>query len=77
MSKLRLGPVADERPVKLTIELPGVLHRELSAYAEAHARATGLAAPLPLEKIAVQMLAQFMATDRGFAKARRGGGDRR
>jgi len=41
MSKLRLGPIADDKPVKLAIELPGALHRELVAYAEVHAKATG------------------------------------
>lgn len=71
MSKLRLGPIADDKPVKLTIELPGALHRELIDYALVHAKATGLAEPLPPEKIAVPMIERFMATDRGFATARR------
>ena len=30
MSKLRLGPVVEEKPVKLTVELPGVLMRDLA-----------------------------------------------
>ncbi len=71
MSKLRLGPIADDKPVKLAIELPGALHRELIAYAEVHAKATGLAEPLPPEKIAVPMIEHFIATDRGFATERR------
>lgn len=71
MSKLRLGPVADDKPVKLAIELPGALYRELVSYAEVHAKATGLAAPMPPEKIAVPMIERFMATDRGFAAERR------
>lgn len=71
MSKLRLGPIADDKPVKLAIELPGALHRELVAYAEVHAKATGLAKPLPPEKIAVPMIERFMATDRAFATERR------
>ncbi|MGH6651153.1 DUF2274 domain-containing protein [Sphingopyxis sp.] len=52
MTKLRLGPVADEKPVKLTIELSGRLFRELSEYSAAHARETGLAEPLSPERIA-------------------------
>ena len=71
MSALRLGPIADDRPVKLTIELPGRLHRDLLAYAEVHAKATGLAEPLAAERIAVPMIERFMAADRGFASARR------
>ena len=72
MSTLRLGPIADDRPVKLSIELSGALHRDLLAYAAVHAKATGLAQPLPPEKIAVAMIERFIATDRGFASARRG-----
>lgn len=71
MSKLRLGPIADDKPVKFAIELPGALYRELVAYAEVHAKATGLAEPLSPEKIAVPMIERFMATDRGFAAERR------
>ena len=71
MGKLRLGPIADDKPVKLAIELPGALYRDLLAYADAHARATGLAAPLPPERIAVPMIERFMATDRAFASERR------
>ncbi|GGJ61192.1 hypothetical protein GCM10011393_34420 [Sphingopyxis bauzanensis] len=51
MTKLRLGPIADDKPVKLSIDLPGGLFRELTIYAEVHARATGLAEPLPAEKM--------------------------
>lgn len=29
MSKLRLGPIADDKPVKLSIEGPGALYRDL------------------------------------------------
>ncbi|MGQ3102193.1 MAG: DUF2274 domain-containing protein [Sphingopyxis solisilvae] len=71
MSALRLGPIPEEKPVKLTIELPGRLHRDLLAYAQVHAKATGLAEPLAPERIAVPMIERFMATDRGFAAARR------
>ncbi|WP_422059628.1 DUF2274 domain-containing protein [Sphingopyxis sp.] len=56
---------------KLTIELPGALHRELIDYAAVHAEATGLAEPVPLAKIAVSMIERFIATDRGFAIERR------
>ena len=71
MSALRLGPIADDKPVKLTIEVPGRLHRDLLVYAEIHAKATGLAEPLAPEKIAVPMIERFIYADRGFASARR------
>ena len=70
MSKLKLGAIVDERPVKLTVELPARLHRDLLAYAEVLARQTGQAMPAPSKLIAA-MLARFMATDRAFRKARR------
>ena len=34
MAKLKLGPIADDKPVKVTVELPASLHRDLAAYAE-------------------------------------------
>lgn len=72
MTKLRLGPVADEKPVKLTIELSGRLFRDLSDYASAHASDTGLAEPLSPERIAPPIIERFIASDRGFGKMRRG-----
>ena len=34
MSKLKLGSFADDKPVKLTVELPANVHRDLVAYAD-------------------------------------------
>lgn len=34
MAKLKLSPLADDRPVKLTIELPAAVHRDLVTYAD-------------------------------------------
>ena len=70
MSKLKLGAIADEKPVKLTVELPAAVHRDLLAYAEALARETGQPIADP-SKLVAPILARFMATDRAFAKARR------
>lgn len=72
MTKLRLGPVVEEKPVKLSIELPGALMRDLADYARVHAKANDLSAPLPPEKLIAPMVERFMATDRDFAKLRRG-----
>lgn len=70
MAKLKLGPLADDRPVKMTVELPAAVHRDLVAYAEALGRETGKPIDEPAKLIA-PMIERFMATDRGFAKARR------
>lgn len=70
MSKLKLGAVEDDKPVKLTHELPAKVHRDLLAYAEILARETGQQISDPAKLIA-PMLARFMATDRSFLKARR------
>ena len=70
MAKLKLGAIADDKPVKLTIELPAVVHRDLLAYAEVLARETGQSVHDPAKLIA-PMLARFMATDRVFARSRR------
>lgn len=69
MSKLRLGAIPDEKPVKLTVDLPAAIHRDLLLYAEVHGRETGQA--IDPSKLVAPMLARFMATDRAFAKARR------
>jgi hypothetical protein len=65
--KLKLGAIADDKPVKLAVELPANLHRDLLACAEALARETGHSVTEPA-KLIVPMLARFMATDRAFAK---------
>jgi len=70
MAKLKLGALADDKPVKLTIELPAAVHRDLVAYGNALGRETdqGMVGPA---KLIGPMLARFMATDRAFAKLRR------
>ena len=65
-----MGGFAPSREV--TLELPAALHRDLVAYAEVLARETGQPVGEPARLI-VPMLERFIATDRGFAKARRTG----
>ncbi|MGK9166679.1 DUF2274 domain-containing protein [Inquilinus limosus] len=69
MTKLKLGAILDDRPVKLTVELPAGVHRDLVAYGELLGRETGQA--IEPVRLVAPMLARFMATDRGFAKAKR------
>lgn len=66
--KLKLGALADDRPVRLTVELAAGVHRDLVAYAEALAKETGQAVE-PVRLIS-PMLARFMASDRGFSRGR-------
>jgi hypothetical protein len=70
MSKLRLGIVESDKPVRVSIKVPAPVYRNLLAYADALAAATKQDPPRP-EKIIPAMIEQFMATDRGFAKFRR------
>ena len=69
MSKLKLGAILDDKPVKLTIELPAQLNRDLIAYAEVLGRETGQT--IEPAKLIGPMLARFMSTDRAFARSRR------
>lgn len=68
MTKLKLGPIADDKPVKIALEMPAALHRDLTEYGRL--LADGGAAIEPA-KLIVPMLERFVATDRGFARARR------
>jgi hypothetical protein len=70
MTKLKLGVLEDDKPVKLSIELSAAVHRDLVAYGEVLGREAGQAALEPARLIG-PMIARFMATDRGFANARR------
>ena len=69
MAKLKLGLIADHKPVKVTLDLPASLHRDLVVYADVLGRQAGQAIADPI-KLIVPMLERFIATDRGFAKAR-------
>jgi hypothetical protein len=68
MGKLKLGPLEDDKPVKISVELPAALHRDLLAYAEILGRENGQG--VEPAKLVAPMIARFMATDRGFAKLR-------
>ena len=69
MTRLKLGPLTDDRPVKLTVELPAPVHRDLVAYAAALAAESGQP-PVAPEKLIAPMLARFMETDRAFRRHR-------
>ena len=69
MAALKLGPILDEKPTKISVELPAAVHRDLQAYASVLARETGEA--IEPSQLVAPMLARFMASDRGFAKLRK------
>ncbi|WP_309622203.1 DUF2274 domain-containing protein [Novosphingobium sp.] len=71
MTKLKLTDLAEDKPIRLTIELPAAVHRDLVAYAGILGAASGKSAIAP-EKLIAPMITRFMATDRAFGKARRG-----
>ena len=70
MNKLKIAALPDDKPVKVTLELPATVHRDLLAYAEAIAAESGKTIVDPT-KLIVPMLTRFMATDRAFSKSRR------
>jgi hypothetical protein len=70
MSRLKIGSIADHTPVKLSVVLPAAVHRDLIAYAQAMTNESGHAVE-PTQLVG-PMLLRFMATDRAFAKWRRG-----
>ena len=69
MAALKLGPLVEDRPVRITLEIPGPVHRDLVRYAAALGAQTGQAPAAP-ERLIAPMLARFMATDRAFARVR-------
>jgi len=71
VTKLKLSTIPDDKPVKVTVELPAAVLRDLQAYAAILARAKPEATPLEPSKLIVPMLERFMATDRAFSKSKR------
>ena len=70
MAKLKPGAIEDDKPIKVTHELPAAVHRDLVTYAEILALETGQSITDPTKLIA-PMLARFMAADRSFLEVRR------
>ena len=68
MSALKLAGLQDDTPVKMTIELPADIHRDLVLYAEVLS-GDGERAYAPAQLIA-PMLNRFMATDWSFGAAK-------
>lgn len=70
MTRLKLTDLVDEKPVRLTLEIPARLHRNLAAYALAVNGGDANGAPT-VERLVPAMLERFIATDREFARIRK------
>lgn len=70
MATLKITSVSDEKPVKMTVELPAHVFRDLKAYAEIMS-ASGKDAPQVDEsRLAARMIQQFIKEDRVFQRER-------
>jgi len=69
VTRLRLSDITDGKPVKLTIEIPARLHKDLVRYGQILNGGSAQGAPEPAELVA-PMLERFIASDRAFRKAR-------
>lgn len=71
MTELKLGRLPDRTPVRITFVAPPDLAQALQAYAEAYRATYGVAESVA--ELLPFMLAAFLESDRGFAKARKAG----
>jgi len=69
MMKLKLGPIPDDKPVRLTIILSAELAGLLRTYADAIG--SGNSNPVTVERIVPHILERFIRTDRVFMRTRR------
>lgn len=74
MADLKLARLPDRTPVKMTISITPDLQRALADYAAIYNEAYGQSEPIA--ELVPHMLATFLASDRGFAKARELSGKR-
>lgn len=74
MAGLKLPRLPDRTPVKLTIAILPDLHLRLSQYAELYRATYGV--DEPVSELIPHMLEAFLASDKGFAQARKPGGER-
>jgi len=68
MPEIKLAKLPDRTPVKLAITITPELHGALTDYAAVYNETYGQSEPIA--ELVPHMLAAFLASDRGFAKAR-------
>lgn len=66
---LKIGPLPDKTPTKLTLALDPVLHTDLEQYAKVYRAAYGSEASVAA--LVPHMLSAFLASDAGFKRARK------
>ncbi|MCP1196630.1 DUF2274 domain-containing protein [Acetobacter senegalensis] len=71
MSDLKISALPDEKPVRLTIDLPAPVHRDLLAYAEAM-NALHQQSVTP-QKLVAPMIEKFILSDGVFLRWRQKG----
>ena len=68
MADLKLGPLPNQKMVRVTVMLPEVLKEELDAYAAEHSR---LYEPVQIAALIPHMLQAFLRTDRAWCSRRK------
>lgn len=68
MPKLKLGPLPDERPVRMQVTFTAEQHAQLAAYADAVAAESGRA--IEPARLVPRIVERFIATDRAFSRAK-------
>ncbi|MDP3404811.1 MAG: DUF2274 domain-containing protein [Brevundimonas sp.] len=68
MSGLKLAGLPDDTPVKMSVELPAEVHRDLLRYGALLSEVEGR--PFTPSQLIAPMIARFMATDRSFSRQR-------
>ncbi|MEM9580693.1 MAG: DUF2274 domain-containing protein [Pseudomonadota bacterium] len=68
-AKLKVGPLVDQTPVKLSISCDPELHADLADYAKVHSRAFGK--DVTVAELAPHMLRALMDGDAVFKRSRR------
>lgn len=71
MANLKLGKLPDRTPSKITITVTAELSQALKDYAAVYRQAYGESESVP--ELIPFMLAEFLESDRAFAKARKEG----
>ncbi len=69
MPKLKLGPLPDDKPIKLTITVSAELAALLKAYAEAVGSADGHV--VAIERLIPPIVERFVRSDRAFMRQRK------
>ncbi|MEL6323535.1 MAG: DUF2274 domain-containing protein [Pseudomonadota bacterium] len=68
-TKLKIGQIPDQTPVKLTIPVPPALEADLKDYVRVYRDAYGT--EIKVADIIPRMLQAFMDSDSGFKRARK------